>query len=371
MKLMFVANKLWDVYIFRGGVIKSLVEAGNEVIIVAPDDGRVDIKKELGARVIDIDVDKRGINPIKDLKMMIELYKIYKKERVNLIFHYTIKLNIFGTIAAKLAKTKSIAVLTGLGYSFVNKDIISTVAKLLYKIALNFSKEVWVLNSDDKEELIEAKVIKRDKVFILPGEGINTSKFRKEEKEDFHNVKVFLMIARAFYEKGFLEYVKAAEILKKKYSNKVEFQFLGALEESDSRAGITKEMMNHYVNKGNINYLGITNNVKEVIKNADCIVLPSYREGISRVLLEAAAMEKLIIATNVTGCKEIVRDGITGYLVPPKSVEGLVEAMEKVILLSIEDTEDFGQAARKLVVENFDERKIVEIYKEKVLKYGA
>lgn len=370
MKLMFVANKLWDVYIFRGGVIKKLVQEGHEVIILAPEDGRIDVEKELGAKVIDIKVDKRGVNPVKDLEMMMILSKIYKKEKPDLIFHYTIKLNIFGTLAAKIEGIKSIAVLTGLGYSFVNSGLISKIAKFLYKISLKYAEEVWVLNSDDKEILIKEDIINGKKIFILPGEGIDTNMFKPSEKTRKDEKKVFLMISRAIFDKGVAEYVASAGLAKKKYGDKVEFQFLGALAE-DKKDGFVQEDMDYIVESGAINYLGITNDVPSIVKEADCIVLPSYREGISRVLLEAASMEKVTIATDVTGCKEIIDRDKTGFLVRPKDTNSLLENIDKFMSLSDEEIEKFGRLAREKVVSEFEEKIVLDIYREKVKKYGA
>ncbi len=370
MKIIFVANKLWDIYIFRGRVIKKLVEDGHEIIVIAPDDGRIDMKKELGVKVIDIAVDKRGINPIKDLKLMITLLKIYRKENPDLIFHYTIKLNIFGTLAAKILNKKNIAILTGLGYSFVNKGLISTLVKILYKFSLMFPSEVWVLNNDDKLLLIEEKIVGKNKVFILPSEGVDIKKYRPIISERDDDKIIFLMIARAFYDKGFGEYAKAAKILKEKYGSHIECQFLGALGESQ-RSGVDELEMKKIQEEGSLIYLGTTNDVPNIVKNCDCIVLPSYREGISMVLLEGAAMEKPLVATYVTGCKEIIEDGKTGYLVEPKSVSSLLEGMEKLINLSKKERVLFGVLGREKVMKEFQDEIIIEIYRGKVKEYGA
>lgn len=369
MKILFSANKLWDVFIFRGGVIRALVDDGNDVKIIAPDDGRIDTKKVLRAEYIDVDVDKRGMNPLRDMKLFFQLLRIYRRERADLIFHYTIKLNIYGSIAAKFAGTKSIAVLTGLGYSFVNSGLVSKIAKALYKLALKFPEEVWVLNSDDKRYLADEEIVPESKIFILPGEGVNSEKYRYLPMERTDGKIVFLMIARAFNDKGFREYVAAAKKVLKKFTN-VEFQFLGALGE-ESRAGVTKVEMDILVEEGILNYLGITDDVPSKIKEADCIVLPSYREGISMVLLEAAAMEKPIIATNVTGIREIVANNISGFLVQPKSADELAFAMEIFIKMKKEKRLEFGKKAREKVLSEFDEKLIIDIYRDKVEKYGA
>ncbi|MGL6064068.1 MAG: glycosyltransferase family 4 protein [Fusobacteriaceae bacterium] len=370
MKIMFVANKLWDIYIFRGRTIKKLVEDGHEIVVIAPDDKRIDIERELGVKVIDIAVDKRGINPIKDLKLMMTLIKIYKKEKPNLIFHYTIKLNIYGTLAAKFLNKKNIAVITGLGYSFVSKGIISKLAKILYKFSMKFANEVWVLNSDDKNVLLEERITQEEKIFILPSEGVDIEKYKPVESKRVDDKIIFLMIARAFYDKGFGEYSKVAKILKEKYGPKIEFQFLGALGESQ-RSGIDEQEMKKLQEEGNIIYLGITNDVPSIVKGCDCIVLPSYREGMSMVLLEGAAMEKPLIATNVTGCKEIIENEKTGFLVKVKSVSSLLEGMEKFINLSKEERVRLGVLGREKIMKEYQDDIIIKIYRDKVKEYGA
>ena len=365
MKIFFTANVLWDIYIFRGGVIKALVEAGHDVTVVAPYETRVDIKKELGVKVININLNKRGMNPVEDLKLLHELYKIYKQEKPDIVFHYTIKANIYGTLAAHFAKIKSVAVLTGLGYAFVTDSLVSKIAKFLYKISLPMAEEVCVLNEDDKNLLVSEKIIKAEKVFILPGEGVNTEKFAPMKKSENHNKKtVFLMIARAFFDKGVKEYVEAAEKIKSLYPD-TEFEFLGALG-GNSVAGIDEAQMKSFVDKGIINYLGTVNDVREIIKNADCIVLPSYREGISRTLLEGGSMEKPLIATNVTGCKNIILDNVTGFLAEPKNSEDLAEKIEKFLSLSEKEREEMGKAGRKYIQENFDEKIVIDIYKNRL-----
>ncbi|MGL6023049.1 MAG: glycosyltransferase, partial [Cetobacterium sp.] len=179
----------------------------------------------------------------------------------------------------------------------------------------------------------------------------------------------FLMVARAFFDKGFREYEEAARAIKKNYPE-IKFQFLGALGEG-GRGGIDKEYMDKLVKDGIEDYLGITDDVPGIIKEADCIVLPSYREGISMVLLEAAAMEKPIIATRVTGCKEIVESGVTGFLVEARSSDSLIEAIEKFLNLDSLERKNMGEKGREKVIREFDEKIIIEIYRKTVNRYGA
>lgn len=367
MKIMFVANYMWDIYIFRAGVLKALINDGHQVVVIAPDDERIDMEKAIpGLKSISITLNKRGVNPIEDLKLIKELYNIYKKENPDLIFHYTIKPNIYGTIASKLAKKKSIAILTGLGYSFVQKSLVSRLAVQLYKFSLRFSNEIWVLNEDDKNMLLSKGIGSTDKIFILPGEGTDCERFKPLPMERRDDKIIFLMIARAFLDKGFKEYEKSARRIRKKYKEKVEFWYLGALGEN-AVSGITKEYMDLLVKEGVLNYLGVTDRPEFIIKECDAIVLPSYREGISKTLLEGGAMEKPIIASDVTGCKEIVDDGKNGYLVKVRSVDDLVEKMEEFIKLSRKEREKMGRFGRKKILKEFDEKIIIDIYKEKIL----
>ena len=368
MKILFVANYMWDIYIFRGGLLKALVADGHEVMAVAPDNGRINMEKVIpGLKTLSISLNKRGINPLEDMKLTYDLYKLYKKENPDIIFHYTIKPNIYGSMAAKMAGKKSIAVLTGLGYSFVKGGIISKIATFLYRFSLRFSKEIWVLNKDDKETLLKNNIGSKEKIFILPGEGTDCERFKPLPMEREDDRTIFLMVARAFFDKGFREYEEAARILRKKYGEKVEFQFLGALG-GEAVSGITEEYMNRLQEEKVINYLGIVDYPETVIKEIDCLVLPSYREGISKVLMEGAAMEKPIIATDVTGCKEIVDDNENGYLVEVKSSSDLVEKMKKFIQLPKDKREEMGKKGREKILKEFDEKIVIDIYREKMLK---
>ncbi|SJZ60828.1 Glycosyltransferase involved in cell wall bisynthesis [Cetobacterium ceti] len=364
MKIFFTANVLWDIYIFRYGVIKELIKDGHEVVVVAPKDDRIDFEKQLNIRHIPIEVNKRGVNPIEDLRLMLNLGSIYKREKPDIVFHYTIKPNIYGTLGAKIAKVKSIAVLTGLGYSFTSNNMVSKIARFMYKISLPKANEVWVLNRDDKHELINRKIVDEKKLFILPGEGIDLNRFKKLNLPREYKGITFLMIARAFIDKGFLEYVKAARHIKEKYPH-VRFQFLGALG-GNGVNGIDRSTMDALVEEGLLEYLGHRKDVPKIIDRCDCVVLPSYREGISKVLLEAAAMEKPIIATDVTGCKEIVENGKNGYLVKVKNSESLIGAMEKFMNLSQEKIDEMGKYSREKMKNEFDEKIIVNIYRRKL-----
>lgn len=362
-KIAFVDNTLWGLLNFRGDVIKALYEEGNNITLIAPFDSNISLKEYQGVNYIPIKLSRKGKNPFQEIKYLFSLYRIYRENKFDLIFHYTIKPNIYGNIAAKLNKIKSISIIPGLGHLFIKESVTTKIAEKLYKFALSFSKEVWFLNKDDKELFIKRKLINKEKIKILPGEGINLEKFYPIENNRQDNKITFLMIARVLWEKGFKEYTEAAEFLKEKYTN-LEFQLLGIIDENNP-SGVKKKIIENYHKKGIINYLGISNNVKEIIANCDCVILPSfYKEGVTRTLMEGAAMEKPLITTNIQGCKEVVEHNYNGYLCEPKNSKDLINKIEKFILISKEERENLGKNGRKKMRKYFDVNIVIKKYKE-------
>ena len=286
MKICLVDNDLRLNLNFRGNIIRAFLNDGHDVTIISPEDKSVNIENfDKRLDFIPIEVSRKGKNPFSDLIYCKKLFDVYQKENFNLIFHYTIKPNIYGNISAHFAKTKSISIIPGLGHLFIKESFATKIVELLYRFSLSFASEVWFLNEDDKKEFLKRKLVKESKIKILPGEGINLEKFKPIKIERDDNKIIFLMIARILWEKGFKEYVEAAEILNKKYSN-LEFQLLGAID-TGNPSGVPKEIVMEYHNKKIINYLGTTNDVPSVIVKCDCLVLPSfYREGVPRTLMK-------------------------------------------------------------------------------------
>ena len=363
MKICLVDNNLRLNLNFRGNVIKAFLNKGYDVTIISPEDKTVNIK-EFDERLnfIPIEVSRKGKNPFSDLIYCKKLFNIYRKKKFDLIFHYTIKPNIYGNIAGHFAKIKSISIIPGLGHLFIKESFATKIVEILYRISLNFASEVWFLNEDDKKEFLKRKLVKESKIKILPGEGINLERFKPLKVERNDNKVIFLMIARVLWEKGFKEYVEAAEILKKKYSN-LEFQLLGGID-TGNPSDVPEEIVMKYHNNKIINYLGTTNDVPSIISKCDCLVLPSYREGVPRTLMEGASMEKPLIATNVTGCREIVIYNYNGFLCEVKNSKDLADKIEKFLLLSEEEREKLGKNGRKLMREKFEDSKVIEKYLE-------
>lgn len=361
-KIAFVGNSSLTMHNFRINLLRDMVKQGYQVVVIAPKDSDTTAFKSQKIKFISIDVDCKGMNPFRDVKLIFQLRKIYLHENFDFIFHYTIKPVIYGSLAAALANKKSISVITGLGYTFIKAGTINKLAVLLYKFSLNIPTEVWFLNNDDRDMFVQKKIVNPGKTRVINGEGVNLKLFHHQHKH--HSKFSFLFIGRVLWDKGIGEYVEAARILKKKYPD-VEFQILGALGAANP-AAISPECMDNWEEEGIINYLGETSKVIPFISNASCIILPSYREGISRVLLEAAAMEKPIVTTNVTGCKDIVEHNRSGYLCEVRNVDSLVKFMEKMILLSVEERQNMGIEGRKIVLEKFDEKIIIKEYHDKL-----
>lgn len=237
------------------------------------------------------------------MKLTYNLYKIYKKISPNIIFNYSIKPIIYGSIAAKLSNIPSIAVNIGLGYTFINTNLITKISHLLYKFSLQFPKQVWFINEDDRNEFVTRNFVKKEKTLVLPSEGINIEYFSPIIVKETNKI-IFLLIARILWDKGIGEYYEAAKLIKAKYTD-VEFQLLGNIDLENPK-GISKDILQKWHDEKVINYLGYAKDVRKYISNASCVVLPSYREGKGMTLIEAGSMQKPLIATNVEGCKDIV-----------------------------------------------------------------
>lgn len=359
MRIAIVLNTSWNIYNFRMGLIKELLSEGHEIHAIAPHDLFSTKIIESGCEFHAIKMDSRGANPIKDSALIMELFFIYRRIKPDVILHFTIKPNIYGSIAASMLKIPVVNNVCGLGTVFLNKGLVSRVAELLYKFSFRTPKKVYFQNPHDKELFISKNLVDTGIVDILPGSGIDTehftpSKFKRNKKF------TFLMISRMIYDKGVQEYVDAIKIMKAKGIT-ARFKFLGAIDEQHKR-GIKAEQVNEWVDSGIIEYLGSTEDVRPFIKDADCIVLPSYREGTPRTLLEAASSAKPIVATNVPGCNNVVEHGHNGLLCELKDPLDLAEKMIEMLSMSELELAKFGQNGRKKVVEIFSENKVISSY---------
>jgi len=364
--IAIIINTTWNIYNFRSGLIQVLQKEGYNVIAISPKDEYAKKLEEIGCKHFHIDIDNKGANPIKDMKLVLDYYKLFKQNNIDLVLGYTIKPNIYGSFASKLANIPIITNISGLGTVFLNDNFSSKVAKLLYKLALKIPKKVFFQNRDDLELFVKLNLVNKNKTRIIPGSGIDTNKFFPTSINKKDGKTKFLLIARLIKDKGVFEYIEAAKIIKEKFPN-TEFAILGSFYLQNPTA-LTKEELKKWEEKQIIKYLGVSDNVKDIISQYDCIVLPSYREGLSRVLLEAASMAKPIITTNVPGCRDVVEDGVNGFLCEVKNSKSLAGAIEKFLTLSDKKRELMGQKGREKVINEFDEKVVINIYLEEIKK---
>jgi len=312
-------------------------------------------------------------SPLEDFKTFYRLIRIYRKYRFDHIFHYTIKANIYGSIAARLFSIPSVAVVTGLGRTFQFKGLAQRLIHQAYKLGARCSTEVWFLNREDQDRFIAEGIIKRDKTFILPSEGVNTSKFVSTTDSNKQKRIVRLLFAgRLLKDKGILQFVEAAKRILKTH-DRVRFEIVGFVNPENDQS-VTFDQLENWQRAGWINYLGSHEDIRPFIHRADCIVFPSYyQEGISRILLEAASMSRPIITTDQVGCRDVVRAGINGLLVEPRDTTSLITTIETMLSMSAEERIRMGHHGRALVKSMYDERDIVDIYFKKLfgVKYFA
>lgn len=365
MKIAIVLNTSWNVYNFRLGLINALKESGHEIMVLAPHDRYSYKLTELGYTYFPVRMDSRGINPVKDAGLILELLRLYRQLQPDVVLHYTVKPNIYGTLAARLAGIPAINNVCGLGTVFLKKGLVSVIAKSLYRVAFRYPEKVFFQNHDDFQLFVRKNLVKEGIADLVPGSGINLDKFssphsRTDQEPDFR----FLVISRLIYDKGILEYIEAIRQLKARGIN-ARFQILGAKDPLHKR-GIPVGLIDSWINEGLIEYLGTTDDVKGVIDQASCVVLPSYREGLPRTLLEAASLGKPIITTDTAGCRHVVDDGINGLLCKVRCASDLADKMETMLTLSPEALRQMGNRGRDKVRQQFDENIVIDKYQEAI-----
>lgn len=371
MKFMLVATSILSVINFRGDLLNEISNKGYSIHIVLPEQFKNDpieaILLSKGYAVNYINLSRASISLIGDFKYFIQLFILINKVKPDILLSYTVKPVIYGSIAAKLAGIKEkYSLITGLGYAFVGlgskNSILKKIIFLLYKIALYCSNKVIFQNLDDAELFEKMNLVNSKKNNIVNGSGVDLSHYNYdltilEEYAPEQPIK-FLMLGRIIGDKGIREYIAAATELKKKYGAKVIFQLGGGLDTNPT--AIQQKELDEWVSTGVIEYLGKLQDVRPTITNSHVFILPSYREGTSRSILEAMSIGRPIVTTNVAGCRQLVEVGRNGYLAEAKSVQSLVDAIEKMINLSSNELIQMGTYSRKIVEDKYDVHKVNE-----------
>lgn len=371
-KIIISSNSAWSIVNFRMNLMHAIRDAGYELIVIAPEDGYSWKIREQGFPYYPIKINPKGTNFFQDAITIFQFYKLYRSIKPDLVLHYTVKPNIYGTLAARILKIPAINNIAGLGSVFLRKGPLQYFVKLLYKFTIPRADHLFFQNKDDYRIFEKAGLVPEKRASILAGSGVDLNRFKpaisKNGRDQANGKKFsFILIARMIWEKGIKEYVDAARILVPKYPE-MRFNLIGPVKVKNPSA-IPWAIIEKWQDEGIVNYLGVTDQIEAVLETADCVVLPSYyREGVPRSLLESAAMGKPLVTTDSVGCREVVNDGENGYLVQPRDARDLAEKLEKIYLLSARELKKMQKSSRKLVEERFDEKKIIQAYLDEIKK---
>jgi glycosyltransferase involved in cell wall biosynthesis len=432
-RIVLSINTAWNVYNFRRGLIAALQEAGYEVVVTSPEDGFVDKLLALGCRHRPVPMAVDTTSVLDDLRLLFAYSRLFRAERPAVYLGYTIKPNVYGTLAARLCRVPVVNNVSGLGTAFIRETWLTRVVTVLYRLAFKGSHTVFFQNGDDRGHFVERRIVEHAKTRVLPGSGIDLGHYlpvplpseqhreiegralplamqagdaktpqtaeqacpadgrRRGRQGDRRAAQstcvsidrpqpdevsghppgtpVFVLVARLLWDKGVGEFVEAARIVRR-HRQGVRFQLLGFLD-VENRTAVDRASVERWVAEGVVEYLGSTNDVRPFIAAADCVVLPSYREGTPKSLLEGAAMGRPLIATDVPGCREVVEDGVNGVLCRVRDAADLAEKMLELVDLSPEARAAMGRAGRAKVERQFDERIVIDRYLEVIAEILA
>ncbi|WP_158624923.1 glycosyltransferase family 4 protein [Gynurincola endophyticus] len=366
-KIVFVANNAWSILNFRKEVILKFLELKAEVHVVSPYDDKVVQLIQLGCQHHVVEFDNRSTNLVKDIRLYYQLKRLYQRIAPDFIFHYVAKPNIYGSLAAHRLNIPSIAVVTGLGYAFAQKNWLYRMISALYKTAFKFPEEIWFLNQDDADLFIRNGLVNKKLVRVISGEGVDVDYFKANNLTK-KTVFTFLMTGRLIKSKGVLLFAEAIERMQAQ-GYECKGVLVGTYDPTHPDT-IQESFVQKWKNNDSFLYMGYQNDVRSILETAHCFVFPSYYpEGVPRSLMEAASMKLPIITTLHTGCKEVVVQGRNGYLVRPQSVNDLVDAMKAIMQLTPEQLKEMGEAGREHMILHFDVQQTIQNYKRAIQAY--
>lgn len=354
-KILILSNSIVGLRSFRIEVMKKFRDEGHDVTIYCPFHEETQEFTEIGCEVkFAKNIQRRGTSIKTDIKLFLEYFKILIKEKPDIVFTYTIKPNIYGAMACALRGIPCVPNITGLGTAVENGGKMQLLTVLLYKLGFIRVKKVFFQNKENMDFFVKKKIA-RGKHELLPGSGVNLERFSLLPYPEKDTVD-FVFIARIMKEKGADQYLEAAEYIKKKYPNTV-FHVCGNCEEA------YQEKLMQLHEKGIINYHGRLRDIREIHKEIHCTIHPTYYpEGMSNVLLESCASGRAIITTDRSGCREIVDDGVNGYIVQQKNTKDVIEKIEKFLALSFEERKEMGLRGREKVQKEFDRNIVIDKY---------
>ena len=354
-------NAAWNIVNFRLGLISALEREGFAVTALAPPDAYVGRLSDLGIPYVPIAMDKKGLSPAADLILLLRYYRILRRLKPAAYLGFTAKPNVYGSIAARLLGIPVINNVAGLGTAFIRPGRLAKLLLWLYRLAFRRSATVFFQNPEDMALFLERGVVRPAQAVLLPGSGIDLARSRppaapQAERPGF----TFLLVGRLIRDKGVGEFVEAARLVKARHPA-ARFQLLGFLD-VENRTAISRDDIDRWAAEGLIDYLGEAEDVRPHLAAADCIVLPSYREGMPRVLLEGAAMARPLIATDVPGCRTLVRDGENGLLCAVRDAQSLADAMLRMIAMPAAKRDALAATGRRIVEQEYDEKIVAARY---------
>ena len=372
MRVLIALNSAWSLLNFRSTLIQTLLARGHKVILAAPADEKVPALEALGARFIDLPMRAHGTNPLADLCLLLRFLRLILVERPDVLLAYTAKPNVYGGLAGRLLGVPVVNNIAGLGSVFIKGGWLALVLSSLYRLALTRAQRIFFQNPDDYRQFVDVGLVRAEQCAVLPGSGVDLQRFQPGplpslQRTDAGNSQstndrrfVFLLVSRLLKDKGVQEFAEAARLLKSSCPW-AEFALLG-FKDAQNPSAVTEEQLASWQEKGWVTYWGSSTDVRKHLALADCVVLPSYREGTPRSLLEAAAMGRPLVATDVPGCREVVQHGFNGLLCRPRDAQDLANKMQTILQMPAAKLAQMGRASRQLVEERFDEQLVIDAY---------
>ena len=358
-------NAAWNIFNFRQGLIAALREAGYRVVALAPADEYVDRIEALGVEFVPIGMDKKGVSPVRDLMLLARYHAALRRIRPDVFLGFTAKPNVYGSLAARALAIPVVNNIAGLGTAFIRHGLLTRILTALYRLALRRSAVTFFQNREDMARFIDEGIVRPEQARLLPGSGVDLARFALPPPRSGRGEEVrFLLAGRLLWDKGIAQFVEAARLVRAERPQ-CRFQLLGFVD-VENRTAVPRAEVERWAAEGVIDYLGHSDDVRPYLAAADCIVLPSYREGLPRILLEGGAMAKPLIATDVPGCREVVEHEANGFLCEVGSARSLADAMLRMARLEPEQRDALGAEARRRVERDFDERIVIARYLEAV-----
>lgn len=358
-RILFLGNHFISLYATRKELIGKLCNDGHEVYLSLPESKDNEYFENLGCKIIPTEMDRRGVNPFKDLKLIKFYKKMIPQVNPDIVFSYTIKPNIYGAMACNKKGYKQVCNITGTGGTFLKKSLVASICKWLYKRSVKKSYKVFFQNTGDRDFFIQNKMVK-DNYDMLPGSGCNIEEHPFSVMPEDNNIK-FIFIGRVMKLKGIDQYLECAKVIKEKYPETT-FYIAGWNEEPEYKA-----VVEEYQKQGIVDYIGFRKDIADWIEKCHCSILPSLGgEGVPNVMLESSAMGRICIGSNVNGTADVIEDGKTGYLFEAGNSEDLIKQVEKVIKLSNEERQEMGKLAHEKIIKEFDRKIVIDKYMKEV-----